>query len=92
MDKHQMANDSFVVRANALRAQIKDTATAVKAFKVDVLMALSPSRNGEDRGEELSNLTLAYRHLEDASQRLGKAIQARDGGTSVYDRDTTVGA
>jgi hypothetical protein len=35
---------------------------------------------------------LAYRHLEDASMRLGKAIQAMDGGTSVYDKRTTVGA
>jgi hypothetical protein len=39
-----------------------------------------------------ANITLAYRHLEDASMRLGKALQALDGGVSVYDRDTTVGA
>jgi hypothetical protein len=35
---------------------------------------------------------LAYRHLEDASMRLGKVMQALDGGVSVYDRATTVGA
>jgi hypothetical protein len=29
---------------------------------------------------------LAYRHLEDASMRLGKVIQALDGGVSVYDK------
>jgi hypothetical protein len=37
-------------------------------------------------GEAVANKMLAYRHLEDASMRLGKAIQAIDGGVSVYDR------
>lgn len=30
------------------------------------------------------NLMLAYRHIEDARMRLGKVMQAHDGGTSVY--------
>lgn len=34
----------------------------------------------EDRGEELANLMLAYRHIEDAVMRLGKVIQAFNGG------------
>jgi hypothetical protein len=37
--------------------------------------------------EAYANVTIAYRHLEDASMRLGKAIQALDGGISVYDKD-----
>lgn len=37
-------------------------------------------------GEVFANATLAYRHLEDASMRLGKAMQALDGGVSVYDK------
>lgn len=40
----------------------------------------------DERSEVVANLTLAYRHLEDASMRLGKAIQAIDGGISVYDK------
>lgn len=36
--------------------------------------------------EMIANLTLSYRHLEDARMRLGKAIQAFDGGKSVYPR------
>lgn len=40
--------------------------------------------------EAIANATLAYRHLEDASMRLGKAIQALDGGTSVYDKTQVV--
>ena len=35
--------------------------------------------------EFFANITLAYRALEDASMRLGKAIQAADGGASIYD-------
>ncbi len=42
--------------------------------------------------EVIANVTIAYRHLEDASMRLGKALQALDGGVSVYDKSTTVGA
>lgn len=42
--------------------------------------------NPEMRPEVIANVMLAYRHLEDASMRLGKAIQAIDGGISVYDK------
>ena len=37
-------------------------------------------------GEMQANLTLAHRHLEDARMRLGKAIQALEGGVSIYDK------
>ena len=33
-----------------------------------------------------ANIMLAYRHMEDCRMRLGKAIQAYDGGKSVYPR------
>jgi hypothetical protein len=39
-----------------------------------------------DGGEMKANLTLAFRHLEDAAMRLGEVIQAKDGGKSVYDK------
>lgn len=39
-----------------------------------------------DSDEINANLQLAYRHTEDAVMRLGKAIQAYDGGRSVYYR------
>lgn len=48
---------------------------------------LNSLRYQEGPGEALANATLAYRHLEDASMRLGKAIQVLDGGISVYDKD-----
>lgn len=37
-------------------------------------------------GEAKANIMLAFRHLEDCRMRLGKAVQAFDGGTSVYPR------
>jgi hypothetical protein len=40
----------------------------------------------EDRGEEMANIMLAYRHLEDAKMRLGKVIQAYE-GSSPYDTE-----
>lgn len=39
---------------------------------------------GEMRDEMKANIMLAYRHLEDARMRLGKVVQAYDGGKSVY--------
>ncbi|MFA5349236.1 MAG: hypothetical protein WC309_02615, partial [Candidatus Paceibacterota bacterium] len=40
----------------------------------------------EPLGEIMANIMLAYRHLEDARMRIGKVIQAYEGGTSKYDR------
>lgn len=45
----------------------------------------SPLPEHVEKGHEMyANLILAYRHLEDARMRLGKAIQAFDGGKSCY--------
>ena len=40
--------------------------------------------NANQHGEMKANVMLTYRHLEDARMRMGKAIQAYDGGKSVY--------
>lgn len=40
----------------------------------------------EDPSEMKANMMLCYRHLEDAAMRLGKVLQAKDGGKSVYDK------
>lgn len=75
---------------NVTRKQIKDTAAYTKHLADDVKKM---ETNGvSDQGEMIANLMLAYRHLEDASMRLGKVLQAFDGGVSVYDKATTVGA
>lgn len=61
----------------AMRREIKAIADRLAVLRLDIA---APS-------EVIANATLAYRHLEDASMRLGKAIQAIDGGVSVYDKD-----
>ena len=84
------SEDPEVVGFNAVRGHIKAIAKNLHGIKTRYgAERMAPS---EDRGEVMANLTLAYRCLEDASMRMGKAIQARDGGVSVYDRATTVGA
>lgn len=96
-----------VDHANKVRKQIKEVAAGLKELTARLRLpegaAHRPVANGApatpereaipaDWGEIIANAMLAYRHLEDASQRMGKVIQAADGGTSVYDRSTTVGA
>lgn len=87
-----MEQPEVVVAFNNIRSQIKSLAKHLKDVKnMHNSTAVKPAPK-EDRAEVLANLMLAYRHLEDASMRLGKAIQAYDGGVSVYDKATTVGA
>ena len=75
---------------NKVRTGVKLLAKEVLAIREG--LSKSEVDGVEDRGEEMANLTLCYRHLEDASMRLGKVLQAKDGGKSVYDKETTVGA
>lgn len=88
-----MPATTFTEATNSVRSQIKEVARATK-FLADIVKAGEHAANigVEDKGEMIANLMLAYRHLEDASMRLGKALQAHDGGVSVYDKATTVGA
>jgi gentisate 1,2-dioxygenase len=59
-----------------LRRKLKPLTEAVAD-----LVRVNPSPDAE----ACANVMLAYRHLEDASMRLGKSIQALNGGVSVYD-------
>ena len=83
-----MDAETEINRINAARADIKALAARVWEHRGTRFRGPQTDRSGEI----IANLTLAYRHLEDASMRLGKAIQAIDGGVSVYDKATTVGA
>ncbi len=51
----------------------------VQAIKADVVNGIFDMSGAADQGEVMANLMLAYRHLEDARMRIGKAIQAYDG-------------
>lgn len=69
--------------ANELRGKIQSITESVDFYKKDISSA-EPTEN-ENRGEVMANITLAYRHLEDAKMRLGKVIQHLSGGVSVCD-------
>ena len=61
---------------------IKDEVGILKltpVFKIGGLL-------GHETSEMAANLQLAFRHLEDARMRIGKAVQAYDGGKSCYPR------
>lgn len=77
-------------RVTAFRRAVKGIATDVRSMQKENSLLLIHA--GYDANEARENLDLCYRHLEDASMRLGKTLQAIDGGVSVYDRSTTVGA
>jgi len=63
------------------RAEIGSVAARVKALmKHTVFLAPGPTM---DAGETKANIMLAYRHLEDARMRLGKAIQALEGNAAT---------
>jgi len=72
------------------RKEIKEIAAKVKSLKryavVRTQPESTPGSNDSESGEIEANAVLAYRHLEDAAMRLGKAIQAYDGGVSIYDK------
>lgn len=76
--------ENFKESCAIMRKRLKESAASVlelkqhSAFKIDHPVTA-------DRGEMIANVMLAYRHLEDASMRLGKAIQAYEGGVSIYD-------
>ena len=82
-----MPENNIKIQSNNLRTDIQNIADKLLQVKKDypnspVLTLI------EDRGEVLANLTLAYRHLEDAKMRLGKVIQAVE-GSSIYDTANT---
>jgi hypothetical protein len=71
--------------AKEFRVKLKDLALELKYDLHEAAVNL-PDGQAHDILEVHANITLAYRHLEDAAMRLGKAIQARDGGVSIYDK------
>lgn len=63
-------------------SQVKRLADQIKGMTISATQLVAQP----DRGEMIANAMLAYRHLEDARMRLGKVIQAYEGGVSVHDK------
>lgn len=83
-----MVEDEFRNKINGLRKEIRDIGSQVKALMNDTIFIPANLPSISDSGEMKANIMLSYRHLEDARLRLGKVIQAYDGGTSVYDKNS----
>ena len=69
----------------------------IEALKKRVLNMLAfPVEVEADITEEVlnemkANTKLSYRHLEDSRMRLGKVLQAYQGGVSIYDKGENKG-
>jgi len=72
-------------QSNDLRAEILRIGNAVNALHKHSTFSGEQASAGQ-HSEMHANITLAYRHLEDARMRLGKVIQASEGGVSCYDK------
>ncbi len=89
--------ESSIVMMNPNGLPIEETISHIrKGIKVYALLTKDCLKDSphwkdeadgvEDKSEMKANLMLCYRHLEDAAMRLGKVLQAKDGGKSVYDK------
>jgi hypothetical protein len=83
--------DELKKAANELRGIIKRVGDQVQGLKGLVKetgeKGAIPADPPIDFGEAIANAVLSFRHLEDARMRLGKLIQALDGGVSIFDRE-----
>lgn len=75
----------FEYECTQIRDMIEDIKKLVKAKRSECFQFNNPSYN-IDIVEMDENLVLSYRHLEDARMRIGKVMQALQGGVSKYDK------
>lgn len=78
-------NEHFAGNIFAQRKEILSISGSVKILREHPLFGFKKDFSG-DEAEMKANIMLAYRHLEDARMRLGKVVQAQDGGKSVYNK------
>lgn len=78
---------TFDGSVSEIRTEIKEVGNKLNVLKkATAQISSSPLNFGKaDTGEIMANMTIAYRHLEDAAMRLGKVLQAWDGGSGIYD-------
>ena len=81
-------SEEFKDQCGVMRYAIEALKKTVHDDMMDCIIECGP----ESLSEAISNIKIAYRHIEDALMRFGKAIQAADGGVSIYDKDKPVAA
>lgn len=78
-----MKTEQVRASMDALRTGIKNMVAEAVSIKSEIQKDGPDGADvGQNKGEMLANITIAYRHLEDAAMRFGKVIQAADGGES----------
>lgn len=77
---------NFIDDCNRFRRYLRSNLEALKTFREKWCCGDGRLPCDADRAEMGENLTLAMRHVEDAAMRIGKAIQAFNGGISIYDK------
>lgn len=78
---------NFAESCMSARREVKTAAALVhELHRHDAFARSGPTVPEPNDSEMHANINLAYRHLEDAAMRLGKAIQAFAGGESIYDK------
>jgi hypothetical protein len=85
--QEQLSPVTFDEQAQVLRRKLKLLGDEVKELHKSAAFVLPEEFEGQD-SEMKANIMLSFRHIEDAAMRLGKAIQAYDGGVSVYDKQS----
>jgi len=78
--------ETLVDYCQDVRTEMLAIEKSIKTTKSNVMKKDAVLPEGSDKPEIIANLTLAYRHLEDARMRLGKVIQSHEGGKSIYDK------
>ena len=73
-----------------IRSEIKNIGSRTLFLKKKLMAECSTGDKDLD-SEAIANAVLAFRHLEDAAMRLGKVLQALNGGVSQYDNSGVVG-
>ena len=76
---------SLEQRCDRLRGKILEVNTEILGLKGHSVFDGDEDFTGQ-HNEMLANLTISYRHGEDARMRLGKVMQQIQGGTSIFDR------
>lgn len=81
-----MSNTNFVDSITLIRKSITTIASELKDMRQK--RCETPVTNQDDIAKDfqevMSNLTLAYRHLEDASMRMDKVLQAHVGDSEAH--------
>ena len=73
----------FDEKMDGLRIALKTIGAEIDSLKKE----FKPVTSEQNVGEIMANLTLAYRHVEDASMRIGKVKQHINNGESIYGKN-----